>query len=290
MNIIRIIPLSRYLSLLSLIFTLSSCSLMSPDGGGSRSDAPVVLDIGHYLNGSRGTGAMSPVMRDGSRLEETVFWYKYSRHVKKVVTRAGYNCIVINRGCAPTSPELIPVAKSTPIIQLNHPDTRGINGRPARYPSHYHPENIAAGMISADYAIWRNASCVVFLHQDSSSNGWQRAYKSSVFHNVRNGRPLAHSIASSLNTRVLGDTQGKMPNHGHLCTTQSRSNPDLGGAAWLNTCDSSHIPAVVVEGSMLNNPDHAYWLAQEKNAIQFAQAIGEGIVAYLQANKKVGSR
>lgn len=254
--------------------------------GSSSGKADVVLDIGHYLNGARGTGAMSPRLKNGTRLEETVFWYYYSPYVKNEIERAGYSCAVTNRGKAPTTSELASVARKTPVIQLNRPDTRGANGRPFRYPSKYHPQHIAAGMISADFAIWKGAKCVVFLHQDSSSDNWRTVCKSTILHNARNGRPLAASVASSLNERILGEGEGKMRNGGRLCRTEPRSNPDLGGAAWLNTCDASGIPAIVVEGAMLNNPDHAYWLAQEDNAILFARAVGRGIVNYLKASGK----
>lgn len=267
------------------LLLISACSLV-PGGGSSLGKGVVVLDIGHYLNGSSGTGARSPRMNDGSRLEETAFWYRYSGYVKDEIERGGYSCVVTNRGKAPTDPALASIAKQVPVIQLNRPDPRGANGRPFRYPSKYHPEHIAAGMISADFGIWKGASCMVFLHQDSSSDNWQSVHKSTILHNVRNGRPLAASIASSLNERILGDEPGKMQNHGKLCRTEPRSNADSGGAAWLNTCDASGIPAVVVEAAMINNPEHAYWLAQDGNAIRFARAVGRGIVDYLKASRK----
>ena len=275
----------RYLLFFPVLLLIPACSLVSGSGSSSGKKI-VVLDIGHYLNGAVGTGAMSPRMKDGRRLEETVFWYQYSGYVKDEIEKGGYSCVVTNRGKAPRTPELLAVARKTPVIQLNRPDTRGANGRPFRYPSKYHPEHIAAGMISADFAIWKGAASVVFLHHDSSSDNWQPVCKSTILHNVRNGRPLAASVVNSINERILGDSGGKMPNNGKICRLEPRSNADLGGAAWLNTCDASGIPAIVVEAAMLNNPNHAYWLAQDDNAIRFARAVGKGVVNYLKASGK----
>ena len=250
-----------------LILLLAGCSYKLPD-----TSSVVVLDIGHFI-GAPGASAPGPV--NGKRLEECAFWYQYAYEVKRTIEKAGYACVVTNRGNAPTQEPLAGYARRAQVVHLRHPD---VNAR--RYPSHYHPDRVASGMVSADYAIYRRASCIVFLHHNSSNSRWTKGGSPSiVLCNKYNGRPLADTLCHALNTEILDHG---MANGGRLCRPQVRSVDADRAAGWLNACDDSGIPAAVIEAAFLNNRDHAAFLSQEENARRYAQTIGRGIVSYLK--------
>lgn len=278
---------SAFLLLVSLIGLLLSCSSCSLSGsrqnfGPDGKRKTVVLDIGHYISGNRGTGAASPAM-PGGRLEETLFWYTYAGYVRNEIREAGYDCVITNRGHAPTGEPFLSKARQNSVTHLNRPDTHSRRGGITRYPSQYHPECLGAGIISADYAISRKAACVVFLHHDSASSSWRPIYRSTIFHNKNSGKPLGEAIAATLNETVIGSGD-KMPNGGRACKPAIRARDGTGGAGWLNTCDKEHIPAAIIEAAQLCTPAHARWLADDKNAIRFARGVGQGIVRYLDSS------
>lgn len=250
---------------------LVGCAQVAPRGG--RADGVVVLDIGHFIGGE---GAQTPAPINGVRLRECSFWYQYAGEVKRVVQAAGYPCVITNRGYAPTSEPLATYARRNSVVQLRKPDSEG-----ARYPSHYFPDRVASGMVSADYAVWKRASCAVFLHHNSSgSRRWQTGGSASIILcNKHNGRALASDLCHALNSEILDHG---MPNGGRECRVQVRSVDADRAAGWLNTCDDAGIPAAVIEAAFLNNRDHAAFLAQDANARRYAQAIGHGIVRYLR--------
>lgn len=244
----------------------------APRGG--MPGGAVVLDIGHY-EGAPGARTPGPVR--GQRISEYDFWCRYVGEVKRVVQAAGYSCVVTNRGYAPTQADLRSATRRAGVVQLRRPDVAG-----GRYPSRYHPDRVGAGMVSADYAIWRRASCAVFLHHNSSSRRWVRgASPSIILYNKWNGRALAESLCRTLDAEVLDHG---MPNGGRGCRPVVKYVDADRSAGWLNACDDSGIPAVVVEAAFLNNRNHAEFLAQDANARRYAQSIGKAIVAYLRRN------
>lgn len=259
-------------------FLIAGCASLAP----SSSDV-VVLDIGHYIapGATRGTGARTPGSINGKSLEESRFWYQYAYYTKRVIEKAGYKCVICNRGDAPTTEPLASYARRAGVVQLNRPDTRERNGSVHRYASRYHPARISAGMVSADYAVSQNAACAVFLHHNSSSSRWRRTQNGVVYHNRVHGARLGHILAQTINHRVLNN--GRMPNGGRNCTTGIRWIDGTAGAGWMNTCDDSGIPAALIEVAFLNNPDHARWLADDRNARRYAEAVGEGIVYFLRS-------
>ncbi len=254
-----------------LMFVFAGCSGVSATMGGSK--GIVVLDIGHFI-GSGGAATPGPV--NGKRLSECAFWYEYCYYVKKVVEDAGYTCYVSNRGNAPTTEPLLSYAKRANVVQLKKPDKNA-----ARYPSKYHPDRVASGMVSADYAIWRKADCVVFLHHNSTG-GWTNGPSPSlIICNKFNGRPLADAIGRTLEAEILNHG---MPNGGRGCSTLVRCVDADRAAGWLNACDDSGIPAAVIEAAFLNNRAHAAFLAVDANARKYAESIGRGIVSYMKTS------
>lgn len=239
----------------------------------------VVLDIGHFI-GSEGACTPGPV--NGKRISECSFWYEYCYYTKRVIEQAGYKCVVCNRGNAPKNPTLAAFARRAKVVQLRHPDKNA-----ARYPSHYFPDRVASGMVSADYAVYRKAKAMVFLHHNSSG-GWTSAgMPSIILSNRYNGRPLAQAISNTLNREVLNS---KMPNGGRQCTVQVRYVDAGRGAGWLNTCDDAGIPAAIIEAAYLNNRHHAAYLANPANARYYAESIGRGIVEYLRHGRAINHR
>ena len=263
------------LSVWSFLLALVTAALMScsqvPGGGGA--DGAVVLDIGHFIGGD---GASTPGLVQGKRLTECTWWYQYAYEVKRVVEQAGYRCVVINRGHAPTAEPTAGYARRAHVLHMNRPDAGS-----QRYPSRYFPDRVGAGMVSADYAIWRRASCAVFLHHNSgSSRRWTRgASPSIIICNKYNGAALANSLCQALNTEVLNHG---MPNGGRECRAEVRSVDAARSAGWMNACDDAGIPAAVIEAAFLNNREHAEYLAQDANARHYARAVGHGIVNFLR--------
>lgn len=269
--------LSRLFLFILAVFTLTACGSLS-----SASSDLVVLDIGHYVppGASLGTGAKTPAPVAGRSIEECRFWYQYAYYTKRIIEKAGYRCVICNRGNAPTTEPLASYARRSGVVQLNRPDTRDKKGAVHRYASAYHPARISAGMVSADYAVSKNAACAVFLHHNSSSDRWHKTCNGVVYHNRVHGGKLGSILAQTLNYRVLNN--GHMPNGGKNCTTGIRWIDGTAGAGWMNTCDDSGIPAALIEVAFLNNPDHARWLADDRNARRYAEAVGEGIVYFLR--------
>lgn len=262
----------RILPCLLITFFLGGCSQPGFPSPSSVSGVDVVLDIGHYFGGE---GAMSPSAVNGTRLAENAFWYKYSYYTKRVIERAGYTCVVTNRGSKPTTQPLSGYAQRAGVVHLRHPDAGG-----RRSPSHYHPDRVGSGVVSADYAIYRRAACAVFLHHNSSSSRWTNgASDSLIICNRFNGKHLAQSLCERLERDILNHG---MPNGGRGCRIVPRYKDADRSAAWMNACDDSGIPAAVIEAAYLNNRDHAAFLADETNARRYAEAIGRGITDYLR--------
>lgn len=233
----------------------------------------VVLDIGHFIGGD---GASSPGAVNGKKLTECTWWYQYCYYTKKVIEEAGYACVVTNRGNAPVGEPLAGYARRAKVVHLRHPD---VNGK--RYPSRYHPDRVASGMVSADYAIYRRAACMVFLHHNSSGGWTGGGSNSMILCNKFNGGRLAHALARTLEAEILNHG---MENGGRGCATVVRCVDAERSAGWLNACDDSGIPAAVIEAAYLNNRNHAAFLAQDANARRYAEAVGHGIVRYLRAH------
>lgn len=255
-----------WLGLLCCLAALSSCS--APRG---TAEGPVVLDIGHCTAAG---GAKAPRVVNGQRLQELNWWYEYVYYTRKVIEDAGYEVRVCNRGDEPEDPRLEAWAERADVHHLGEPDT----GR--RYPSDYYEDRVASGIVSADYAISRRASCAVFLHHNSE-RGWRRrgGSKSLIICNKYNGRNLARCLADTLNTEVLnhGMANGRIP-----CRVQVRSVDAQRSAGWMNACDDSGIPAAVVEAAFLNNAAHVRYLSNPVTARRYAEAVGRGIVRYLR--------
>jgi N-acetylmuramoyl-L-alanine amidase len=74
-----------------------------------------------------------------------------------------------------------------------------------------------------------------------------------------------------------------MPNNGIPCDIILRNDGRRGGGDWLNACNESYVPAIITEATFLSNPEHARYLSSHENAVKFAQAIGRGVVEYLNA-------
>lgn len=253
------------LGFLAVIMLFVSCA--APRG---TAEGPVILDVGHYIGMG---GALAPRAVNGQRIQEVDWWYRYVYYTKKVIEGAGYKVRVINRGNPPTSEPLRSWARRAGVLHQREPD----GGR--RYPSHYFADRVASGIISADYAIYRRASCAVFLHHNSS-RGWRRgASPSIIICNKYNGGRLAGCLAETLNREVLNHG---MPNGGRECGVVVRSIDAERSAGWMNACDDAGIPAAVIEAAFLNNRDHVAYLANDATARHYAESVGRGIVRYLR--------
>lgn len=261
--------LTLILGLILVMLQLSCTQMRTATGGGGS--GVVVLDIGHFIGGD---GASTPGAVNDKRLTECTWWYEYVYYTKKVIEDAGYTCIVTNRGNAPTSEPLATYARRAGVVQLNHPDKNG-----ARYPSRYHPDRVAGGMVSADYAIKRKAACVVFLHHNSSGGWTDGPSPSLIICNKHNGNRLGRTLARTLEHTVLNHG---MDNGGRGCTVAVRSKDADRSAGWMNACDDSGIPAAVIECAFLNNRKHAEYLADAANSRRYAEAVGEGVVNYMR--------
>ena len=248
----------------------ASCSLVCGSSCGYKSGV-VVLDIGHFIGSG---GAATPSAVNGKHISECSWWYQYVYQTKKKIEDAGYRCIVTNRGNAPTKEPLVSYARRAEVVQLNHPDKNC-----ARYPSKHHPDRVASGMVSADYAITSKAACVVFLHHNSTG-GWTNGPSPSlIICNKHNGRFLGEVLACTMENLILNKG---MQNGGRGCSVIVRSKDADRSAGWLNACDDSGIPAAVIECAFLNNRHHAAYLADDANARRYAEAVGTGIVNYMR--------
>ncbi len=233
----------------------------------------MVLDIGHCVGAG---GAKSARSVKGKRLQELDWWYEYVYYTRKVIEDAGYKVLVCNRGDEPEYSPLADWAERADVQHLGEPDT----GR--RYPSDYYPDRVASGIVSADYAISQKASCAIFLHHNSD-RGWRRrgGSKSLIICNKYNGPRLAQCLADTLNSEVLNHG---MRNGNRNCRVQVRSVDAQRSAGWMNACDDSGIPAAVVEAAFLNNAAHVRYLSNPETARHYAEAVGRGIVRYLQTH------
>lgn len=239
----------------------------------ARNSNVVVLDIGHYMHPERGgQGARTPDARYGN-IEECEFWYRYARYTKAVIEKAGYTCIVCNRAATPTDKELAAIARETGVYQVNTPQPNAV------YRSRHHSNRMAVGILSADYALDQKPACVVFLHHNSMTDDWQVYNKGAMYCNME-GQQLADAMAREMNESIFDHG---MPNHGVPCTVIIRNNGRRGGGDWLNTCNESYVPAAITEAAFLSNPEHAKFLGQKQNAVRYAEAVGRGIVRYLNA-------
>lgn len=257
--------------MLALLVAVQMAACSGVPRGGSA-DGVVVLDIGHFIGGD---GARTPSAVKGRRLTECVWWYEYAYYVKQVVEKAGYKCVVINRGHAPTTEPLAGYSRRAHVLHMRQPDEAG-----RRYPSRYVPDRVSGGMVSADYAVWRRASCAVFLHHNSSSSRWVRKPAASIIiHNRHNGLQLAQALCRALNSEVLNHG---MDNGGREAVPEARYVDAERSAGWMNTCDDAGIPAAVVEAAFLNHPRHAAYLAEPATARRYAEAVGHGIVDFLR--------
>ncbi len=259
------------LLLVLVALLLAGCSQVVPSARPTR--GVVVLDIGHFIGGE---GASTPGSINGRRISECSFWYEYAYYTRKIIEKAGYTCVVTNRGHAPTQEPLLSYARRASVVHLRRPDKGG-----ARYPSHYHPDRVASGMVSADYAIYRKAACIVFLHHNSSGSRWTEGPSPSmILCNQYNGRPLADALGRTLEAEILNHG---MENGGRGCRTVVRCVDADRSAGWLNACDDSGIPAAVIEVAFLNNRHHAAFLSQAPQARRYAESVGRGIVRFLNS-------
>lgn len=239
----------------------------------------VVLDIGHCMGAE---GAATPRAVGGKVIRECSFWYEYAYYVKREIERAGYACVVSNRGRMPRTEPQRTHARRAQVQHMKRPDgTRG------RYPSYYYPDRVASGIISADFAVYRKARAVVFLHHNSAGRWTSRPMPSKILYNRYNGRALAKAVADVLNRDVLNHG---MPNGGRKCTLETRYVDATRAAGWLNVCDDAGIPAVVIEAAFLNNKRHAAYLADPAKARFYAESIGRGVVHYLRRGQPVRHR
>lgn len=261
------------LSAVWLGMLLSSCS-QQRFMFGRKGEPAVVLDIGHH---DKARGAYSPGRVKGRRLNEYTFWHENAQYTRRVVEEAGYPCVICNRGDEPEDERLRTLGEQAGVEYLGRPD----DSDSPRYRSYYSRDRVSAGIISADYAVYRQAPAAVFLHHNSSGCRWnkRRRMPSLIITNRYNGTPLATSIARELDRRVLNHG---LPNGGQKCSVQVRCVDASRAAGWMNVCDDAGIPAAVIEAAFLNNRRHAAWLADEQNARRYAEAVGHGIVAYLR--------
>lgn len=252
--------------------SLSMCSHAdnSPDKAPQAKERPIVLDIGHQ---STSGGAQTP---DG-KINEFAFWCRYAGEVKRVIEKAGYPCIILNRGNAPAKGASAEHAKAAGVHFLNHPDK---NAR--RYPSTHHPAHIGAGMICADKAIDLNARCVVFLHLNSVSNSWTATPPTGlIICNRKHGHALAESVCSALRSELL-DKPGGIPNAGKGIKVLPRYIGSQPSAGWMNTLDEEGIPAIVFEAIYTNCRSHIQYISQDAQARTLARCIGQGVVNWLK--------
>lgn len=257
--------------LLCFCMMLSGCVQQQMQHQANTSNT-VVLDIGHYYHPQRGgQGARTPDAKYGV-IEETEFWYRYAGYVKNVIEKAGYTCIICNRGAMPTDAKLAAAAKKCGVVHINSPIPTAI------YRSKHHPNRVAVGMLSADFALDQRPGAVVFLHHNSNSAKWLVSNKSAFYCNER-GVKLANTMAQVMNRDVLDHG---MPNNGVPCGVVVRNDGRKGGGDWLNTCNESYVPAVITEVAFLSNPEHAQFLSQHANAVRFAEAVGRGVVEFLK--------
>lgn len=229
--------------------------------------APVVLDIGHQ---STSEGAVTP---DG-KLNEYEFWCTYAGEVKAAIESAGYPCVVLNRGMAPTKKPISAACRAAGVVQLNKPD-KGAK----RYPSTHYPEHIGCGMVSADYAIDLGARCVVFLHLNSTGHKWQsKPAAGLIICNRKLGPPLAESVCEAMRRELPSISKGIK-----VLPRYIGSQPSAG---WMNALDAAGIPAIVFEALYVNNRTHVDFLSSEAHARHLARTLAAGVVDWLRQGEE----
>ena len=234
----------------------------------------VVLDIGHYYGpGGKGQGARTPDDRYG-RVEELTYWYNNVAHVKREIVAAGYQCAIVNRGATPGDAKLAAAGRAAGVIQLTTPNVSGV------YRSKPHSNRMAVGMKSVDFALDCKPAAVVFLHHNSNSAHWRDDANAIAMYTNARGTKMAQTMARTLNQNITNRT---LPNNGVPCGVIIRNDGRKGGGDWLNACEDSYVPAIITEGTFLNNPAHARYLSNPTNAAHYAQTIGRGIVNYLRS-------
>ena len=239
-----------------------------------RESKVVVLDIGHYYHPVRGgQGARTPDKRYGN-IEECEFWYRYAGYTARVIRNAGYECRICCRGAMPTDKKLAEIATREKVHHVNTPEPNAI------YRSKHHPHRMAVGMLSTNYALDQKPAAVIYLHHNSMTPHWKVYNKGAIYCNEV-GQQLGISVADVI-TRTIYD-QGGMPNNGIPCDIILRNDGRRGGGDWLNACNESYVPAIITEATFLSNPEHARFLGKEANAIRYAEAIGHGVVNFLNA-------
>ncbi len=258
-------------SIMFLLAMVCMAPAAEPEFPGPPTEA-VVLDIGHSRLDN---GAISPKLPDGTRLAEFDFWYEYCYFTRKVIEEAGYPCVVCNRGMAPEGAKYKPWAERADVQHLGKPtDTL------SRAASVYSPDRVTPGINSADYAVYRKAPAMVFLHHNSLGMKWTTAAMPAlILTNRHNGAPLAQAVAEVLNTTILNHG---MDNGGRECDIETRHVDSSRGAGWLNVCDDAGIPAIILEVAFMNNLHHIKFLTNPETARQFAEAVGHGVVQYLK--------
>lgn len=239
-----------------------------------RNSRIVVLDIGHYYHPQRGgQGARTPDKRYGN-IEECEFWYRYVGYTARIIEQAGYQCRICCRGSLPTDKKLAEIAIREGVHHVNTPEPNAI------YRSKHHPHRMAVGMLSTNYALDQKPAAVIYLHHNSMTPHWKVYNKGAIYCNAT-GQELGISVADVI-TRTIYD-QGGMPNNGIPCDIILRNDGRRGGGDWLNACNESYVPAIITEATFLSNPEHARFLGKEANAIRYAEAIGHGVVNFLNA-------
>lgn len=209
-----------------------------------------------------------------SDLSECAFWYKHAGEVKRLIEAAGYRCIVCNRSAAPTREPYASYAKKTGVVQLNKPDT-GV-----RYSSKYFPSRIGAGMVSADFAIFQKATCVVFLHLNSTEGWLKSPVAGFIIHSRVHGKALGESLRRAFSEELL-DRPGGVSNGGKGCRTIIRYRKEETASGWLNALDDAGIPSAVTEALYVNNRAHAAFLLTDDGGKKVARTVAHGIINWL---------
>ena len=142
-------------------------------------------------------------------------------------------------------------------------------------------------MISADYAIDKNALCVVFLHLNSVGSKWSTTPPTGlIICNKNHGNALAESVCEAMRTDIL-DQKGGMPNAKKGIKVLPRHIGSQSGAGWMNTLDEEKIPAIIFEAVYVNNRGHIDFISKDANARKLAHTIGKGVVNWLKANHPI---
>ncbi len=240
-----------------------------------RNSRTVALMVGHFYSPDGSTHGERPPDNSNGKIDEFTFWYQYVYYTKRIIEKAGYECIVINHGAMPDDEQLQGYGKMSEVFHINSQDPGTLE------PSAQHLDIEGIGLRALNYALEQNPACVVFCHleDDAPSNEWSERLQAALQCNLA-GAQLALFIAESANARLMNNA---LPNRGRNVSIIRRDSPDLIGGNHLNACEQSQVPAVVTAIGSLHNPEHVRFLTQHQNAIYFAECIGHGIVNYLNS-------